>query len=549
MPLPASSRRLRWLGLGLSTNLGANDQPHPYRLLDAHPGLFDFVEYSAPFDLGEARAQAPLFEELWSRREEVPAVYHPVHLNLFGPHLEPSEHLARMSEHAVQVGSPWVGNDVGWWHVGGEPFPGYLYLPPTLDEAGLADAVTHALHVQEAIDLPLLLENPATPASGPMHVLDFMARLQERTRLGVILDLGHLFAHQLAAGLRIDAGLDSFPLDAVIEIHLAGGLVSHAGGRPFYVDDHTQPVREELFGLLEQILPRCPNLRAVTFEGDGHPPAMALASLRRLRALVPSRREGTIELPPPSPSATPQLHGRPWELYELAYGSAPSSDPLLEADRAFRRAVLAQRIDRTFPITRLLCAATPEALTRFAGSEEFRSLFDGSGRRLPQVFAAWVRRELMRSPDEALSRVLSLETWAQALPPVPGAVAPGPGQVGLSPGLRVGTFAIDLSELVLAVPAVRRHVFDRGWGDGRVPLDGLDSLRQAAERAPPGRWPVAVRAGASTQIVPLDEPLLDVLRRAARAPAWEELVATVETAALREAFELGLVRRVAESAG
>ena len=41
-------------------------------------------------------------------------------------------------------------------------------------------------------------------------------------------------------------------------------------GRRFYVDDHTRPVLEEVFALLKDLIPRCPQLRAVTFEADGH---------------------------------------------------------------------------------------------------------------------------------------------------------------------------------------------------------------------------------------------------------------------------------------
>ncbi len=117
-----------------------------------------------------------------------------------------------------------------------------------------------------------------------MHVLEFMGRLSERTGCDLILDLGHLLAYQLAAGLDLDGDLEralaAYPLERVIEIHLAGGVVTGQA----YFDDHSQPVREELFGLLERILPRCTGLRAVTFEGDGHPDEVAAITLRRLRS-------------------------------------------------------------------------------------------------------------------------------------------------------------------------------------------------------------------------------------------------------------------------
>ncbi|HET9451006.1 MAG TPA: hypothetical protein VFO83_09000, partial [Aggregicoccus sp.] len=124
--MPPFTSPLPWRGLGLSSNLSESDQPHPYRLLASEPGLFDYVEYSAPLSLEEARADASLFAQMWERREQVPVLFHPVHLNLYGPELESAGALAALDAHARAVGSPWVGNDVGWWHAGGQPFPGYL---------------------------------------------------------------------------------------------------------------------------------------------------------------------------------------------------------------------------------------------------------------------------------------------------------------------------------------------------------------------------------------------------------------------------------------
>ena len=173
---------LPWMGLGLSTNLGPADRPDPWRIHDRSKGLFDFVEYSAPLDLETARREAARFSTLWERRRELPAIFHPVHLNLWGPELESEANLAALRAHLAAVGSPWVGNDVGWWHHRDVPFPGYLYVAPPLTRAGVEQCVAHALHVQAHVDVPLLLENPAVLfRNGDMHVLEFLAALHART--------------------------------------------------------------------------------------------------------------------------------------------------------------------------------------------------------------------------------------------------------------------------------------------------------------------------------------------------------------------------------
>ncbi|XXF75100.1 DUF692 family protein [Myxococcaceae bacterium GXIMD 01537] len=542
-----ASWTLPWRGLGLSSNLSASDLPHPYRLLDESPGLFDFVEYSAPLSLDETRAHATLFPEMWARRADVPVLFHPVHLNLYGPELEPAKALADLDAHARAVGSAWVGNDIGWWHAGGQPFPGYLYFTPPFTEAGVKDAAAHALHVQAGLSVPLALENPAVFARrGELHVLDFMARLQEATGLPLLLDLGHLLSYQLAAGLPVGAGLDGFPLERVIEIHIAGGVVTRRGGRGFYVDDHTQPVREELFELLETLLPRCPSLRAVTFEGDGHPAEVAAISLRRLRRLVPATpREPLAWKPVEAQGRVPPLtnESRPWELYDAGYAAKPLAGDDAEGARAetdFRLAVVTEMLDRDFPLSRLLLAGTREGQLAFTASEEFKALFEGMSRSPGHAFASWARKRLRAHPDDGASAALAFELFLPNAFQRP-APAPAEGQVGLAEDVRVGSFPADLTELVFAARSLRRHLTGRAWACEALEVSGLDSLGQAARRPAPGPWSfVARRRGGTTEVLSPPPSLLRVLRALAANPLP---VTEVPPAPLAEGLSRGLLRR------
>jgi len=542
----ATAWTLPWRGLGLSSNLDAADQPHPYRLLDESPGLFDFVEYSAPLSLEETREHASLFPRMWERRGEVPVLFHPVHLNLYGPELEPVKALADLDAHARAVGSAWVGNDIGWWHSGGQPFPGYLYLTPPFTEAGVRDSVAHALHVQAHLSVPLALENPAAfVRRGELHVLDFMARVHARTGLPLLLDLGHLLSYQLAAGLPLEAGLDGFPLDKVIEVHIAGGVITRRSGRGSYVDDHTQPVREELFGLLESLLPRCPSLRAVTFEGDGHPLEAAALTLRRLRQLLPAAPRPPLVLAPvkePAPALTRE--SEPWALFETGYGARPETGGDVEGARAetdFRLAVVAEMLDRDWPLSRLLLAGTREDLRAFTASREFRALFEGQGRSPGHAFAAWARHRLREHPDEGIAAALSFETFLPNTFLIRPSPAPGPGQVGLAEDVRPGSFPVDLTELVFAAKSLRRHLTGRAWACEVLDVSGLESLAQVARRPAPGPWSFFVRRkGRGFEVRAVPPSLLKVLRSLSQAP---RAVEEVPSHALAEGLALGLLRR------
>ncbi|OJH34616.1 DUF692 domain-containing protein [Cystobacter ferrugineus] len=541
----ASTWNLPWRGLGLSSNLDAADAPHPYRLLAEAPGLFDFVEYSAPLSLEETRAEASLFPEMWERRGDVPVLFHPVHLNLYGPELEPERALAALDAHARAVGSAWVGNDVGWWHSGGQPFPGYLYFTPPFTEAGLRDCAAHALHVQSHLSVPLALENPAVFARrGEMHVLDFMARLHARTGLPLLIDLGHLLSYQLAAGLPLDAGLADFPWDQVIELHLAGGVVTRREGRSHYVDDHTQPVREELFGLLEMLLPRCPALRAVTFEGDGHPLDVALLTLRRLRRLVPPGPRPVLSLPPVERPAPPLAReSAPWALFESGYGVTPEhggDDEGARAEQDFRLAVVAEVLDRDWPLSRLLLAGTRERLGAFCASREFRELFEGLGRSPGHAFAAWTRRRLREHPEEGIAAAVSFETFLPHAARAKPRAAPGPGEVGLAEDVSLGHFPVDLTELVFAARALRRHLTGRAWASEALEVSGLDALEQVARRPASGPWRFIVRRkGRGLEVLTAAPSVLDELAALERAPRSAR---EVPVQRLADAGVLGLLR-------
>ncbi|EAU68874.1 conserved hypothetical protein [Stigmatella aurantiaca DW4/3-1] len=477
---------------------------------------------------------------------QVPVLFHPVHLNLYGPERETPQALAELEAHARAVGSAWVGNDVGWWHAGGQPFPGYLYIPPPLTPEGLEDCVAHALHVQAALNRPLALENPAVFARrGDMHVLDFMAGLHARTGLPLLVDVGHLLSYQLSAGLPLEAGWDGFPFEQVIELHLAGGVVTRRGNRRFYVDDHTQPVRDELFAMLETLLSRCTSLRAVTFEGDGHPPEVAERTLQRLRKWIPADPRPPLRLTPREVQVPPPPNGsRPWELFELGYGARPpepGDDP--EGSRAetdFRLAVVAEQLDRAFPLTRLLMAGTRDELRAFTASPEFRELFLGEGRSLDRAFLAFARRRLRAQPDEGCSAALSFEVFLPSLAQRPHA-PPGPGEVGLAADTWVGVFPADLSEVVYTARALRRHLTGRAWACELLELSGLESLAQTARRVTLRPWRFAVRRRAGrwdVQTAPAS--LLALLRTLASGPVPE---ASLSPEGLAEALGRGLARR------
>jgi uncharacterized protein len=502
------------LGLGLSSNAQVADVPRPYELLRRHPDAFDYLEYSAPLDVDAAAREATLFPEMLQRRGEVPLVFHPVHLNLYGPQLESPGRLAAIRRHCELVQSPWVSNDVAWWHHGEGTFPGALYLSPPLTPEALSVCVRHAHTVRDAVGVPLLLENPTVPcARGPLHVLDFMERLSRETDCWLLLDVGHLLSHQLTRGNGLLDGLEGFDFGRVAQLHVAGGVITTRGARQHYVDDHPQPVRDEVWELLSFIAPRCRALRALTFEADGHPDAQALRGLARLRPFAPPRRTEPARAPAPRLASGPFTLTDAevdacWQLFDDVHAGRGQDVEGARAELDFRLAVLAQQLDAEVPWARLAAARTREALATFQRSAAFRSTL-AQAVPLAEAFLAWAETSA-QTTGHGPRRLLDFERALRR-----HRAAPVRGPTGLGPGVTVATFDVDFAEVVFAAQALRRHLNDRAaWSTDGVEGSGLEGVLQAAARAPAGPWTVALRrVGLRVEVHALSGEELAVLRQ------------------------------------
>ncbi len=122
---------------------------------------------------------------------------------------------------------------------------------------------------------------------GDLHLLDFYARLADYADTGLLLDLSHLAIYQRTRGGSPEDGLDDFPLDRVVEMHVAGGRAMRTPeGFEFVDDDHSLGVLDEVWPLLERVAPRAANLRAVVLECERNPIDPVLPLFDRLAAIV-----------------------------------------------------------------------------------------------------------------------------------------------------------------------------------------------------------------------------------------------------------------------
>ena len=162
-----------------------------------------------------------------------------------------------------------------------------LLLPPILTRDA-ADAMADGIvRLREATGYEVMPENPPGQVYlGDLHLLDFFARVLERADTGMLLDCAHLAIYQRLTGHAPLTGLDGFPRERIVELHVAGGSERRHDGFAWVEDDHTPAVLADTWTVVEHVVPRSPELRAVVFECERNPMAACLAGFARLAALL-----------------------------------------------------------------------------------------------------------------------------------------------------------------------------------------------------------------------------------------------------------------------
>jgi uncharacterized protein (UPF0276 family) len=208
----------------------------------------------------------------------------------------------------------WVNEDLGIWSLGGcqVPYP----LPPYPTDAGLDTAIANTRFVQERLAAPLLVEFPGYSEGtkileGPWHGYDFFRELIEQTGSPATLDTGHLLSHQWLRGRRgedLFDELERLPLEACFEIHLSGCQI--VGDR--FIDAHHGVLLDEQLRLLELLLQRCPNVRAITYEDPRFDAQGVL--IPRARPSFATLEKIVSQWTPAPAVPTQEVEGRPAEI-------------------------------------------------------------------------------------------------------------------------------------------------------------------------------------------------------------------------------------------
>jgi uncharacterized protein len=286
--------RIPFLGLGLSVDVYSPDIFELWEELKNRQISMSYLEifHAAPEALEVVRARLP----------GIPLAYHAEGLWFTQPDWETAydspKRLQTVARDLRILRAYWVNQECATKEIAGFAFG--TYLPPLFTGASAEVTAYHTWKAQRQLDQYewahqsesplLLLEGPPLSyfSTGDISYAEFFTRVVAMAPCGLVLDLGHIWTVYRYSGAWRTQSLESFcaifleqfPLERVIQIHIAG-LNCHPKipnpvtselhhDPPPWIDAHEAPIPEELLQLLARVVqePCLINLKGIALEVD-----------------------------------------------------------------------------------------------------------------------------------------------------------------------------------------------------------------------------------------------------------------------------------------
>ena len=222
---------------------------HFIEILETRPtvGFFEIHAENYMVDGG------PFHHYLTRIRELYPLSIHGVGLSIGGEQPLDQAHLQRLAALLDRYQPELFSEHLAWASHGGHFLNDLLPLPY---HAGTLQRVcAHIDQVQEVLQRPLLLENPATYlefATSDRSEPEFIRDILQRTGCGLLLDVNNVYVSSINHGRDPYAYIRALAGLWIGEIHLAGFARDRdAAGYPLLIDSHGAPIAEAVWHLYE----------------------------------------------------------------------------------------------------------------------------------------------------------------------------------------------------------------------------------------------------------------------------------------------------------
>src|SRR5438094_6914747 len=196
--------------------------------------------------------------------------------------------IARARTLAELYHTPWVAEHFQCLHTEDGRYNINYVFPPLYTEEFLRRFVANANALQARLDQPLVMENipgffdvKASQLPEPV----WLRRFFEATGAGFLLDLPHVWLQAHYHDMAAERWLDEFPLEHVMELHVAGVADDADLAGPWIAPAEPS---DEMLAFAAHAVSRCPRARAITF--DAFSPTLTadvlFRSVERIRGAI-----------------------------------------------------------------------------------------------------------------------------------------------------------------------------------------------------------------------------------------------------------------------
>src|SRR2546425_12559834 len=181
--------------------------------------------------------------------------------------------------------TPWVAEHFQCLHTVDGTYNLNYVFPPLYTEDFLERFVRNATALKARLNQPLVMENipgffEVRASQLPEPV--WLRRFFEATETGFLLDLPHVWLEAHYRGIKPERWLAEFPVDRVVELHVAGVEQDRDLAGPWIAPAEPS---DEMLEFLAHAVTRCPQAQAVTF--DAFSPSLTAGALFRSGERVP----------------------------------------------------------------------------------------------------------------------------------------------------------------------------------------------------------------------------------------------------------------------
>lgn len=257
-------------GIGLLHN------PAVGALLKADPGVVDYLSIMPDMfwtDHGPGAVDRFVELETWTEfldwaQGRLPLVAHSIGLSLGSAEFSDEAYVEQLVAWHRRCSFLWHSDHLSFAQVhsaSGREQHAAMAVPLPFDHEVLDMIAARVRDLRSRLPSPFLVENAVAYLDFPdqdMTEPEFLNALVREGGCALLLDLHNLYTNVVNHNFDAPSFLGALDLDAVVEVHLAGGG-EFAG---MYTDSHSGPCPEPVWRLLEEIIPQTPNLKGITFE-------------------------------------------------------------------------------------------------------------------------------------------------------------------------------------------------------------------------------------------------------------------------------------------